>query len=201
MSIVHHIKHWHFRKRQACCAKKGSLAVFFKLLPFLSHFYGLWLFPHKYEHKNTDFSSSSRCSTLAFRSIGTPTSRSYEMARIWDLSFSGHHNTLRDFIPLPRTKRVRKYEFCTITQLNFRSLFTTVCKGLLRFLVLKLEFEPLYQTDHVATCWRVKICQNLVISIDSFNLAFSIFLDSLFMCCVCTAERDRAFFLLDSFGA
>ena len=45
----------------------------------------------------------------------------------------------------------QKYEFCTITQLNFRSLFTMVCKGLLRFFVLKLGFEPLYQTDLVAT--------------------------------------------------
>ena len=117
--------------------------------------------------------------------LGTCNSHSFSRHYFWTHEFwAGLANytllysvwyALRDFIPLPRTKRVRKYEFCTITQLNFRSLFTTVCKGLLRFLVLKLEFEPLYQTDPVATCWRVKICQNLVISIDSFNLAFSIF--------------------------
>jgi len=98
----------------------------------------------------------------------------------WDL-----YARVWGFIILWRTKRVKKYEFFTITQLITRSLFSMVCKGLLRFFVLKLKFEPLYQTGLMATCGRVKLCQNQVISTDSFNLTFLILLHFLFLlCCV-----------------
>ena len=98
--------------------------------------------------------------------------------------------TLWGFILLPRTKRVMKYEFCSITQLNSRSSFTMVCKGLLRFFVLKLEFESLYQTDLVAKCLRVKLCQNQVISTAYSNLTFLIILHFLFLLCCVYIQKE-----------
>ena len=65
--------------------------------------------------------------------------------------------TLEYFVLLPRTKRVKEHEFCSITQPNLKFLFNTFCKLLLRFFILKLEFDFLHQTDPVATCTKVEM--------------------------------------------